>query len=327
MLDREFKYFIDRIRESYRILVFYHYDLDGLISAILIEKFLKNKDIEFKPSTLNLNNFKSSYLDEYDLIIFLDLATSYKFLGEKVFIFDHHEIEEKYKRYLNVINPKKYNKEVCYPTSKIVYDLIKDESFLHLFLIGFISDGCESEDFLKKFEEKYKTSRKVLFNIVKYLEAYLVLKGYKGSEYLFNFLKFDYSFESLKRKYYYFRQYYIKLMEEVNRLVEGVDEIGNLVFLEVNSKIPAILSYLANFLQDKYKDKIIIVYSKKNSEYVFSARSPKQINLMEVFEKVKKEIEVSFGGHKSALGGRVKNINKLKFLLEKALNKKNLWLE
>ena len=148
------KMFLERIKEK-EILVISHFDTDGITSATIMAKTLKNLDKNFSLKILkNLEEETILKLPRDKLILFLDLASgSLKHLEksglEEIFIIDHHEIIQKIPKTVNIINPELHDKQKI-SSSGLVYLFCKElfpknKELAKLAVLGMIGDQLEKD--------------------------------------------------------------------------------------------------------------------------------------------------------------------------------------
>ena len=158
--------FLEAVGKSSKpIRIIGNIDADGITSTSIICKALSRRDIRYVVSVVKQVN--SELLDalkreEYDVIVFADLATAYletlsKEFDKDIFVLDHHypEIEEKIIGKVRQINPHLFNLDgtkeisaagISYFFAKSIDECNKDMA--HLALVGAIGDMQEDCGFV-----------------------------------------------------------------------------------------------------------------------------------------------------------------------------------
>lgn len=146
--------FLDTIQNQ-EIQVISHFDTDGISSAAIAIKTLKNLDKSFSIKILkSLDSNFISALPKDKPILFLDLASGSLEEIEKaglqnVFIIDHHEITSEVPKNINIINPELIDKQkisgsgLTYLFSKEIDS--KNKELAKLAILGMIGDRLEKE--------------------------------------------------------------------------------------------------------------------------------------------------------------------------------------
>ncbi len=158
--------FLDAVDKSTKpIRIIGNIDADGITSTAIICKALSRKDIRYVVSAVKqVNNelLDALKLEDYDVMVFVDLATAYidvlsKEFDKDIFVLDHHypEIEEKRIGKVRQINPYLFGVDgtkeisaagISYFFAKSIDESNKDLSFLAL--VGAIGDMQEDCGFL-----------------------------------------------------------------------------------------------------------------------------------------------------------------------------------
>lgn len=154
----------NNIDKSEHIRVISNYDSDGLTSAALLSKALKNQDRIFSVRIIKqLTNkiLKEIALEQYNVFIFADLgSSSIEFFNDnmsnkKIFILDHHQIKTSSLKNGFFINPLLFDLDgskeisaagVSYLFTKAIDP--KNEENAHIAIIGAIGDSQENKGFI-----------------------------------------------------------------------------------------------------------------------------------------------------------------------------------
>jgi len=140
---------IDKLSEKKSLRVVSHFDTDGITSAAIFSRTLTRWGKKFSLEVVKglEENFIKNLPDD-EVLIFLDLASgSLDYLKDKkteVFIFDHHEIEQKIPDNVFMVNPVLEGHEpisgaaVCYLFAKELSQANRD--LANLAVIGMVGD-------------------------------------------------------------------------------------------------------------------------------------------------------------------------------------------
>jgi single-stranded-DNA-specific exonuclease len=148
------KSFLEEIKEK-NLQIISHFDTDGITSAAIIIQALKNKDKKFSLKIIkNLTKELIESLDKEKPVLFLDLASgSLEKIKEsnlkKVYIIDHHEINEEIPINVEIINPVLHEKQLL-SSSGLTYLFAKEISIENkklakLAILGMIGDQLEKD--------------------------------------------------------------------------------------------------------------------------------------------------------------------------------------
>ena len=138
--------------ENKSILIVSHHDTDGITSAAIFASCLKRLDKKFSIKIIKqLEEKIIQELPEDKLVVFLDLASSsleeLSKLNSPVFIIDHHDLNSKIPKNIEIINPHLTNSEemsascLTYLVSKEISKENKD--LANLAIIGLVGDIME----------------------------------------------------------------------------------------------------------------------------------------------------------------------------------------
>jgi len=142
-----------RKTETKRLYVVSHFDTDGITSAAITLKTLKNLEIKFTLKIVKgLQDQFIKKLPKDEVILFLDLASNSLDIlaecqNEDIYIIDHHEITQDIPNNVHMINPHLHNKEkistagLAYLFCKEIDHQAKDSA--RLAVIGMVGDLME----------------------------------------------------------------------------------------------------------------------------------------------------------------------------------------
>ena len=285
-----------------------HYDLDGFGCQLCIHEKFKNNIIFNNCSYSNIKNeINKISFDDYDLIFVTDLnfnESEQKLLYEKLktykgkFIYiDHHIYETT--EYLDKIKNELNH--------KIIIDISKSASM--------------------KTYEILKLNNENLFNLIKIIDIYDVLREDNPKFKLANYIN-DYFWEisdefrekMIKQNYKFSNEDKEKIKSYKNYVKEYIkDNIKKGIIINT-PKLVISFDYKYSNHYDEFFDKSVLICNIKNKK--FSIRLKNEFDsekMREYIVEIVKEVfnPYTFGGHSSALGFEVKelNNNKLKLIL------------
>lgn len=332
--------FLKKIKPNEEVAIICGHDCDSVCSSAIIFRLIKKLiGIQSKLIVSDLNfsiteaTFKKIKESDPDYIISLDIGEiedkilrGLKKVG-KVLVVDHH-IPKNFKGIVYV-NPRLYDADIYLPTSYIVYKLY--EKFLDtreicwISAVGVLADhgvgGCK--DLFEKLKntnpelindveisDEKIFSNSLLGNLTKILNSARVVSRRGGAEYVVGFLTKTKKYKDVLGEKKLLNWFKVS-EKEFKRLVEDFNKnkkiIGKVIIYEVKSKFN-FHSTLANYLQEIYDDRILVIYQKQGNFIDFSFRRGKNVlvNLAELAGKGVKGIpNSSGGGHISASGARI----------------------
>ncbi|MFH1787254.1 MAG: DHH family phosphoesterase [archaeon] len=143
------------LEDNDEIEIISHFDTDGITSAAIMIKTLKELDKKFSVKIIKSLEQEFIYsLPKNKKILFLDLASSSldhikEARLKNIFIIDHHEIHQEIPKGINIINPKVNNGQRI-SASGLTYLFCKEinpnsKKFAKLAILGMIGDQLEKE--------------------------------------------------------------------------------------------------------------------------------------------------------------------------------------
>ena len=336
---------VDEIREhldkAQNPLFFFDNDNDGLISFLLLQRFIeRGKGVVVKGGKgLGENYFRKINELNPDYVFILDVPMVEKeFLkkvnekGLPVVWIDHHNVDcEKFNESLegypslNYYNPFQ-NDKTNEPVSYLSYKITGNKKDLWLALIGCISDYY-MPDFYDKFQEKYqelgiknpKNPFDILYNseigkIAQILDFSLkdtttnvvsMMKFMMKVQEPIDILQENSKTKQILQRYEELNTHYQKLLEKARKQTDG-----KLIYFQYGGDLS--LSYnLSNRLKYDFPGKFIVVVYINNDIANISIRGD---NARDVTLEAIKDIEgASGGGHEKATGARMNSDNLPKF--------------
>ncbi len=311
-------YFPDREKEGY-----------GLTKKAL--NYLK----KFSPALLIILDLGMSNFEE---------VREGKNLGFEIVIVDHHEPLEKLPKADILVNPKQKGDKYPFKklaTAGIIFKLSslllgkkmsqeKKKDFLQLVAIATIADMMPQigeNKILVKEGKKYilNSKRPGIFSffqlpeikkikklddkiskMISILNVREVEKGFPASFRLLN-TSFPKEIKKIIKKILKKHRQRKKKIDRMLKLVQKKTSKNSIVFFGKEDFEYPLISQVASLICQKYK-KPTFIYKKLKKESIGSARTPSKINVIELLKKCQKYL-LSFGGHPSAGGFRIKNEN------------------
>jgi nanoRNase/pAp phosphatase (c-di-AMP/oligoRNAs hydrolase) len=327
----EFLEFVDSINESDKIGILTHNDLDGIASAVFVEKILesKGKKVEFLDFLAIKNNMVGEILPKLKGLnltkIFLtDLAVDnidlegFNELRKEIdcFLIDHHPASEN----LEKVNVIKSDTPDC--AALAVYSL--GEEILDLKEWAWLVCAAIFSDFSYKKEENFEFLKKFYPEVTRENLSYATpgMIARKISSALIYYLN------DIKKVYDLVLEKNLSELDEINEMVEEeinrcVEEFRanaeffseeNLYFYNVNSKLKIVS--VVTTLVSKQKPEFSFVFFQEDGDYVkISARN--QSSSRDMGELMKKGVagleDATGGGHAPASAARIRKEDLAKF--------------
>ena len=323
-----------------RFSIFYHMDVDGIVSAALLTKALNalGKTVKgYRPSNYEDfdNGFDISEFDSPIIICDMQLPPSgfHMLAGKTLCIIDHHEVIEP--RDSVYINPKTEGYNVYTPCSLLVYELFRKEldSFDWLAVIGLISDagGKENPELVVKICEKYGLAPgkheyltdNTFGDAGSMINNFIISEGRDGAsaslELLLNCNAINDVIENpmLKSVNYKVESEIKALLERLE--VESEKYSGKIYFFKMPADKKRYSSTLATIASlNQYKGKVIVVLTEinKNLERVNIRANSLQVDVPKALDEIFRGIKGSGGGHKVAAGASINPRDETKFKQE-----------
>ncbi|MFT4304870.1 MAG: DHH family phosphoesterase [Candidatus Woesearchaeota archaeon] len=296
-------------------------DPDGLCSFLLLYRYKKEGRWCYVKTLPKVTKDYVKYIDsQTDKIFILDMPEIDEDFFDEVKIpiiwVDHHP--HGHPQHVKSFNPHDFNyKKKDTSTTALCYNAVKQD--LWLAAVGAIADWTMPV-YIKEFKKTYpdlldkeiKEAPEALFNskLSEIIEIFsMVLKGNSKTtkQSLSTLRKINSPYELLLNE-----SSESKLIrKKVNPIINEYKEILNLalnnvpkdkIFIFIYSeKYNSFSSEIANFLQFKFPNKVIIVGRLKNGEYKLSIRS-QNTNINLILERILSGLNGSGGGHDNACG-------------------------
>jgi len=333
--DKQIEEIREWLEKAQNPLFFFDNDVDGLVSFLLLQRFIgRGKGVAIK-SFPELHKNYSRKIDELkpDVIFILDkplvdpeFFDAARMKNIPVVWIDHHPLQEfpEGVYYYNPLQGKELSNE---PVSYLCYKTVKKD--LWLAMIGCISDWFVP-DFIEEFRKKYsdlinnkKDAAEILYETDLGKIALILIFALKNTT--INVVKMlrvlektkdPYEILSENKKYEFILKRYEHLNKKFSELFEKADEIakksGKLVFFQYASETK-ISSELANKLVYKWPSKIIAVANVQGERANISLRG---FRVRMLVEKALESVEGRGGGHEMASAATIKTDDIKKFVSE-----------
>lgn len=321
----DFHAFVDDIGLHDRVAVLTHTDLDGVASAIFLEKILEAKgikvdfleflDIErdmFKKILIKLKEERITRVfitdinaDQADLEGFNELRRQ---IG--TFLIDHHPISEELTDKTNVI---KTDSRDCVAITlfSLGKDLIDENEYRWLNLAAIFSDYCFlSQKNMNYFREFYpNTTKENISSTTPGINARRISSAliyYDGDvKYVYRLVK-EKDIDELDKSMKIIEDEVEKITDDFLKNSEYYENL-DLYFYEVDSEF-GVTSYVASWIS-KVNPDINYIFMKRRDGYCkFSARSTgEKMDMGKLMNFLTKGLEgANGGGHRAAAGGRIR---------------------
>jgi single-stranded DNA-specific DHH superfamily exonuclease len=352
----EAKKFLEEIGEKDEILIIFNNDGDGICSCTLLMKFLeltkrKKPYIIAQPIPMEKNivqKIKSTFPKK---IIFLDIVVDQQEDIIKkirsfadILIIDHHQINKnlntRHGDHASVVhfNPRFTDKDVYQSTSYCVYKLCSElmnmADFLWMAGVGMVSDYNldNSKDLVAEVKKKYKIETDLyasFFGRIADMVSASHATGLLSCEEIAElFMRIDdpknienaRGGDKLIRSYQEIENEMLSIMGDSER---NAEVSGKIVLYNLKSKYK-LISPVSTKISEKYRDRLVLIYSKSGNKIKVSARNQKKnINAGKIMKFAASGLKASGGGHEAAAGATVdekdwdKFIEKVKELVNK----------
>lgn len=341
LTKKQIKEIQEHLNKSQNPLFFFDNDQDGLCSFLLLKKYIsRGKGVAVKSSPLDVSYFRKINELSPDYIFVLDVPEIKKDFFQELEKFnipivwiDHHKLnKEKLPEDVNYYNPLLNKDKKNEPTTYLCYQVTKKDE--EIAIIGCISDKYVPK-FWKKFQKKYpdltinsNDATEIYYNSQIGEIAQIIAFALKDKT--TNVLKMIKFLEKIKTPYEIleensknkemhkrFQELNKKLKKFVNKAKQEASD-SKLLFFTYGGET-SMSAEISNYLKYLYPKKYIFV-CYVNQEFVnLSGRGE---NVLKVLEKIiKKFKDAKGGGHKNAIGGRIKSqdLERFKEELEKEI--------
>ncbi len=331
--ERDFSGFIMKLNEKEKVALISHTDLDGLVSAKIVDKVVDADIVEFVDyEELNDKLIEKLKKKKARYIIFTDLLIKdANFIKEiekfaDILIIDHHPFQIDFNSsktaFLNCNGIKNYCASyLCY---YLFYKIENLEKFDWLAACASVADFCfiDNADWMQNVYNKYGDEY--------FVENGKIRKEGKIWDLMWKLtLILIYYEKNLKKVFDAINERFgevggldkkaVEVQKDIDQAVELFEkkkqEIKEGYFLEIESKF-RIKSIVSNIISVKYWDKTIILGKIEGDRYYLSARRQDwKRNIGELLEKLTSGLEgANAGGHIAAAGASFLLKDREKFL-------------
>jgi len=327
LTQKQIKEIREHLEKAQNPLFFFDNDNDGLISFLLLQRFIqRGKGVAIKSfPDLNISYYRKVKELNPDYVFILDKAVVSDEFLEKVkqdnipiVWIDHHQVKKPKNKYINYYNPY-FNKKTNEPVAYLTYKITNKKQDMWLALIGCISD-CYMPDFYEEFSNEFPELTKknlknpfdVLYNseigkIARILDFSLkdtttnvvkMLKFMMKAKFPSDLLEENETTKQILKRYNEINTKYQELMKRAREQVND-----KLIYFQYSGDL-SLSSNLSNQLMHEFPDKIIIV-SYINKEIAnISLRGDDGV--LDLTLKAIEDIEgATGGGHEKATGAKV----------------------
>jgi len=346
---KEIKEIREHLEKAQNPVFFFDNDVDGLVSFILLRRFIgRGKGVAIK-SFPELDESYARRVDEFnaDYVFILDKPiVSESFLEEirkkniPVVWIDHHDVP-KPKKINNLSYYNSLDGELGEPISYVSYVVSGKKTDAWISLIGCISDNYIPpfyDDFVKDYPTVSIRNPDSAFQVLYETDLGKMILMFSFSlkdrtssvvamiNFLFNvkspfeILKEDSNNKNIFKRYVQVRKFYDKILEKAKRVARGPKK---LIFFQYGGDM-SLSADIANELSYRFPGKVILVAYSKGASANISIRG--SVDVREITLKALKEIpNSSGGGHKFATGAKMSfdDLPKFKRIFEEELEKLN----
>ena len=345
LTEKQIKEIREHLQKAQNPLFFFDNDNDGLISFLLLRRFIeRGRGVAIKSfPELSIDYYRKVVELKPDYIFILDKpVVSEEFLEKAkndnipIVWIDHHQVEKPENDYIIYYNPFFID---CSnePVSYMSYKITNKKDDIWLAVIGCVSD-CYLPDFYPEFQRKYpelslnnsKTAFDLLYNseigkIARILDFSLKDTTTNVVEMMRFMIKaygpMDIFEENSKTKQILAR--YDEINSKYQLLMTKAREQANneLIYFQYGGNL-SLSGNLANQLIYEFPNKIIVVVFIKGDVANISLRGGKDIRKLTI-ESIKDIPGATGGGHKNATGAKmsVSDLPKFKENVEKLARK------
>lgn len=311
--------FLKQIKPSDKLVLIYHTDVDGIVSAAICSATLKKMGIKIsKILPMGIEKFNKKIAHEiknFDFAIVLDISIEKKIKTSKnILIVDHHPTKNFSNKKIVHINPRFVNPEIYQPVSYIMYKFFENvldvRQWEWLAVLGTVGDyGFEDcKNLLEKWINIRQKSELLKNNFGKAAGLVNGAIYFSGFEKTLQILISSKGLSDLSKnkEIVSANKKYAKVFKEAEKnFWKNAETIKNfLIYSEIDKKYKELSSTLATKLASENPSKLIIIV-EKNQKYKIHARYEE--GKMHV-GKLMKKCSVGLGrggGHRESAGASV----------------------
>ncbi|OIO81653.1 hypothetical protein AUJ84_00720 [Candidatus Pacearchaeota archaeon CG1_02_32_132] len=334
LTDKEINEIKDHLESAQNPLFFYDNDADGLMSYIILRKFIgrgKGVAVRTHPGVdvgylRKIQELKADYVFVLDQpILGENFVKEVRDMGIPLVWIDHHDTEESYEDVFTYNSAKSGDKK-AEPVTYLSYKITGRKEDMWFAVIGCVADNF-MPDFYDEFKEKYKMfagkDMKKPFDV--YYKSGIgslaralgfgLMDSVTHVVYLQNFLLECSSPEILMQEidsYSNFGKKYREIKTKYDVLVnKAKKDVGDKILFFIYGGDLSISSEISNELYYLYPDKITVVAYDNGGISNLSLRGN---NVRELIEKILPDFPGSTGGgHRDAVGVRLRSADLERF--------------
>ncbi|MFA5855719.1 MAG: DHHA1 domain-containing protein [Candidatus Pacearchaeota archaeon] len=325
--DKQVEEIREHLEKAQNPLFFFDNDNDGLISFLLLRRFIdRGKGVVIRSfPELNISYYRKITELNPDYVFILDKPIVSKEFLEKIHAdsipivwIDHHQVDKCELPFVNYYNPF-HNDGTNEPVSYLCYKIVNRKEDSWLALVGNISD-CFMPDFYKDVEKLYPELLKknpdspfdLLYNSEIGKIARILDFSLKDSiTNVVNMTKFmmkvrgpmDILEENPKTKQIlkHYNEVDLKYQKLMNKAREDVE--NKVIYFQYGGVL-SLSSHIANQLSFEYQDKVIVVVYISGDVANISIRGQGDIRKLTI-EAISEIDGATGGGHKNATGAKM----------------------
>jgi len=300
----------------------YHKDSDGVCSAVLLSKILKNPDFQSPNDLPSIEISKELFkkVNQYPKAVFVDLAIdqlNFQDIKTKTLVVDHHVTKNNLNQVTDNfvhVNPRLKDPDIYIPASYLVYKILEKmkknvKKYSWIASVGIVGDrGTKNcKDIIELTQKQNKMDIKELDFISNLIEASKGVKGIMGISEAYNiFYESESPVDIVNSKLI---RYYHKYQKEINNLMTDFDYHSE-YFPETNSYLYEIQSrynvsgVLSTKISEKNPDAAFFIYKTRNYLFVSARCQTSRINVGKILKELSEGMGKG-GGHPQAAGASV----------------------
>lgn len=312
--------FINNLKREDSILLIHHRDMDGIISAVLFQRYLQESFVTptkvvswaNEEAERELNNIR-----KFDKTIVLDIDISYLWrelnrFDKEILLVDHHSpVKDMNNEKIVYMNPRLDDEKLYQPTSYLVWKIFGDGELKWMALVGTVADAgfqnCRDlygEVKIKSQDQIWKTEyAKVGFRInaalteIGFDKVREILMKANSIEEIEKNDEINNCWKKYQEEYSEVKKMFWKNMEEHKKIKLMISKVGKVE--------RPLTSSLATELSFKHKKNIIVILRDQGDKYAVNSRYQlNDIHLGKLLRKISHGIGGG-GGHARAAGATI----------------------
>lgn len=316
-------HFLKQIGLSDKLILIYHNDVDGVVSATIFSAALKKMGIKIsKILPMGIGEFDKNFshiMGGFDFAIVLDIATEGKIKSSKnILIIDHHPTKNLSNRRIVHINPRFITPEIYQPVSYLTYRFFENLPAIRdlewLAVLGTVGDYGfrDCGDLLEKWIDVEKKSGLLKNEFGRAVDMINGAIYFLGFEETLEILMSSKNLSDLtkNKKVVSANEKYGKILRDVERdFWRNAKKIRNfLIYSEISKNYKELGSVLATKLASENPNKLIIVVEKNQKCKIHARCETGRIHLGELLKKCSRGLGRG-GGHRESAGASIPKKN------------------